>query len=209
MAAQTRIKICGVTDKLEAQKIVEAGVDALGFIFVEQSPRNVDPKTVREIVASLPPFVDAVGVFMDAEASMIEEIIHYCGLTIVQLHGDESPAFCENVPCRVIKSFRMGPAASAEMFLPYSNLVSGFLLDTYHEKTAGGTGKVFDWGLVKKMTPPGPIILAGGLTPDNVEAAIKEVKPFAVDLNSGVEISPGRKNLDKVRQAVRVIRAAA
>jgi phosphoribosylanthranilate isomerase len=208
MNARTRIKVCGMREVAEVAAVVEAGVDAIGMIFVEQSPRYVAPERAREIVASLPPFVDAVGVFLDQDVATVNEIVRSCGLTKVQLHGAESPAYCAEINCRVIKVFRVRPTLSTEDLAPYAGVVSGFLFDTFHEKIAGGTGDTFDWHLLEKLSPPRPIILAGGLTPENVGEAIRQAHPFAVDLNSGVEISPGRKDLAKVRAAIAQVAAA-
>lgn len=208
MNARTRIKVCGMREVVEVAAVVEAGVDAIGMIFVEQSPRYVEPEQAREIVASLPPFVEAVGVFVDQDAAKVNEIIRLCGLTKVQLHGAESPAYCAEINCRVIKVFRVRPTLSAEDLAPYGGVVSGFLFDTFHEKIAGGTGQTFDWHLLEKLSPPRPVILAGGLTPENVGEAIRLAHPFAVDLNSGVEISPGHKDLVKVRAAIAQVAAA-
>ncbi|MGV1099599.1 phosphoribosylanthranilate isomerase [Thiovibrio sp. JS02] len=208
MNARTRIKVCGMREMTEVAEVVAAGVDAVGFIFVAQSPRNIDPERVRKIVKTLPPFVDAVGVFVDQEAAEVNEIVQYCGLTKVQLHGSESPAYCAEINCRVLKAFRIGPSFDPAGFMPYAGEVSAFLLDTYHGEMAGGTGKTFDWSLLEKMELPAPMVMAGGLTPENVGEAIRQAQPFAVDFNSGVELAPGRKDLDKVRAAIAQVMAA-
>ena len=210
MAARTRIKVCGMTDMAEANGLVAAGVDALGFIFVEASPRNIAPEKAREIIASLPPFVDAVGVFVDQELDVVNDIAKYCGLTMVQLHGSESPQYCESVNTRVVKTFSIRPDAEVSetnpFYEPYLEMVSGVLLDTYHEKVAGGTGQTFDWDLIKKCRPSVPLILAGGLTPENIADAVRHVRPFAVDVNSGVEVSPGVKDIGAVERLVETVR---
>ena len=211
MTVRTRIKICGITDIAGARSAVAAGVDALGFIFVAESPRNVDPDTVKDIVATLPPFVDAVGVFMDQYAEVVEDIVQYCGLTLVQLHGSETPEYCGKISGRILKSFRLGQDALAEdhdFYAPYFGVVEGFLLDTFHPKMAGGTGKAFDWSLVDRFRPPGPIVLAGGLNPGNIAAAIETVQPFAVDVNSGVELEPGKKDAEAILRLVANARVA-
>lgn len=208
MAGRTRVKICGMTEPFEVKKAVEAGVDALGFIFVKESPRAIDPERAREMIASLPPFVDAVGVFMNEKPEVIGEIVNYCGLTVVQLHGQEPPEYCQMMPRRVIKAFQVRPEMGPEFLEPYNNVVWAFLLDTYHKEMAGGTGATFDWGLVEKLMPQKPVILAGGLTVDNVGAAINQVHPFAVDVNSGLEISPGRKDTAKIVHLMRQVAAA-
>jgi phosphoribosylanthranilate isomerase len=208
MNGRTRIKVCGMREMAEVAAVVEAGADAIGLIFVAQSPRCLDPERAREIVASLPPFVDAVGVFVDQEIPVVNEIVRDCGLTEVQLHGAESPAYCAQINCRIIKAFRVRASLTTEDLAPYAGAVAGFLFDTFHEKIAGGTGDTFDWHLLEKIASPRPVILAGGLTPENVGAAVRQVRPFAVDLNSGVESAPGRKDLDKVRAAIAQVQAA-
>jgi len=208
MAIRTRIKVCGITEPEDARIAVAAGADGLGFIFVPQSPRHIDPDMVRKITRELPPLVDAVGVFVDEEMEVVEEIMQYCCLSFIQLHGSETPDYCEKISCRVMKSFSIGQATKSEDFAPYAEAVSGFLLDTLHKDMAGGTGQTFDWQLLEHIKPPGPFVLAGGLTPDNVGDAIRQVKPFAVDVNSGVEYQPGRKDPDKLRSFVQAVRKA-
>lgn len=208
MALRTRIKVCGITNKEDARAAVAAGADALGFIFVEQSPRLVNPDMVRAITRELPPFVEAIGVFRDEEMEAVAELIHYCSLTMVQLHGSESPEYCEKISCPVIKSFSIHSETESGELAAYSGIVSGFLLDTYHKDLAGGTGMVFDWKLVEQIKPPGPVILAGGLNPENIVQAIRQVRPFAVDVNSGVEYQPGRKDTDKLKSFADEVRKA-
>lgn len=208
MNARTRIKVCGMRELAEVAAVVAAGVDAIGLIFAEQSPRCIDPERAREIVAGLPPFVEAVGVFVDQEAAKVNEIVRYCGLTMVQLHGAESPACCAEINCRVMKAFRVRESLSTEDLAPYAGEVSAFLFDTFHEKIAGGTGQTFAWHLLEKLAPPRPVVLAGGLTPENVGEAIRQARPYAVDLNSGVESAPGRKDLARVRAAIAQVVAA-
>jgi phosphoribosylanthranilate isomerase len=208
MAFRTRIKVCGITCQEDARAAVAAGIDGLGFIFVEGSPRLVEPDIVRAISGELPPFVDCVGVFRDEAIEEVQEIINYCRLSVVQLHGSESPEYCRKISCQVIKSFCIRPESGNEELAAYADAVSGFLLDTYHKDLAGGTGIAFDWKLVERVNPPGPFILAGGLTPENIGAAIRQVKPYAVDVNSGVEYQPGRKDIDKLKRFVLEVRKA-
>lgn len=208
MAGRTRIKVCGITSLADAEAAVAAGVDALGFIFVDRSPRNIEPEKAREIIRRLPPLVDAVGVFMDHALQEVEEIARFCGLTYVQLHGSESPAFCREIFCRVLKSFAVRAELVESDLAPYCGVVQGFLLDTYHQDMGGGTGELFDWQLVEKLNPPGPVILAGGLQPENVGEAIRLVRPYGVDVNSGIESEPGVKDGDKLRQFVEEVRKA-
>ena len=212
MVGRTRIKVCGMTEEKEAEGAVNAGVDALGFIFVKESPRYVEPEKVRSIIDKLPPFVDAVGVFVDEEVEEVNEIVRYCGLTVAQLHGTESPKYCDEISCRVVKAFHIRPefvqSEHDPYYDPYYGVVEGFLLDTYHEKAAGGTGKTFDWHLLQKVRPPGPLILAGGLQPENIAEAIAVALPYAVDVNSGVESAPGKKDLAKLARFVEEVRKA-
>jgi phosphoribosylanthranilate isomerase len=208
MAYRTRIKVCGITCQEDARIAVAAGADALGFIFVEQSPRLVEPDRVRAMTSELPPFINRVGVFQDEEIELVEEIISYCRLSQVQLHGSESPEYCRKISAQVIKSFCLRQDTDHEELAAYGDAVSGFLLDTYHQDMAGGTGRVFDWTLVGQVKPPAPVILAGGLNPENVREAIRQVKPFAVDVNSGVEYQPGRKDTDRLKNFVQEVRKA-
>lgn len=206
-----RIKMCGTTCIEDALAAVAAGVDALGFIFYEKSLRNVAPETVRLIIDQLPPFVDTVGVFVDREREEVEEIIRYCRLGYAQLHGQESPKYCERLarlapPCQVLKALRVGEHALADDIAPYNDHVKGFLLDTYHKDMVGGTGKSFDWSLISRLNLRKPWILAGGLDADNVAEAVKAVAPYGVDVNSGVENRPGEKNHERIHRFVRRVR---
>jgi phosphoribosylanthranilate isomerase len=194
---QVKVKVCGMTSLKDALVAVEEGADAVGFIFYKKSPRSVTMKTVREIVLELPPFVDTVGVFVDETAEQINKIADYCNLDIIQLHGDESPTFCKKIRRRVIKAFRIKDMQSVKKLSGF--LVCGFLLDTFSENLHGGTGKVFDWNLVLPAKKFGPVIMAGGLTPNNVQQAIRQVRPYGVDVCSGVESEPGIKDHKKIR----------
>ena len=206
MTGRTRIKVCGITRLEDAQFAVASGVDALGFIFAEKSKRKVDPDQARRIIRDLPPFVAAVGVFVDAEAERVCELVKYCGLSVVQLHGREGVEFCAGMVVPVVKAFAIRPESSDREFAPYAPVVAGFLFDTWHEKLAGGTGASFDWSLLSGFIIPRPLILAGGLSPANVGAAVRQVRPFAVDVNSGVEVSPGVKDQALISAVVREVR---
>ena len=208
MVSRTRIKICGMTDKTEVAHAVASGVDALGFIFVKKSPRYIDPEQAREVFSIIPPFVDAVGVFMDEDPDLVSEIAQYCSLTLLQLHGSESPEYCKNFNLRILKAFQVTPEMTTETLNCYRNTVSGFLLDTYHKDKGGGTGETFDWSLVDKLEFDAPFVLAGGLTVDNVGEAISKVRPYAVDVNSGIEKEPGRKDVVLIEKLVERVRAA-
>ncbi len=201
---RTRVKMCGTTRGEDAREAVRLGVDALGFIFYRRSPRFIEPAAAGEIIAQLPPLVDRVGVFVNAPLDEIEACAA-CGLSMVQLHGGESPQFCREVRaalpyCRVIKAFRVGEGSTPEDFAAYEESVDAFLLDTYVKGAPGGTGQIFDWSRVRELKLARPLFLAGGLTPENVVRAIDEVGPYAIDINSGVEARPGVKDPQRLAQ---------
>jgi len=202
---QVKVKICGMTNLQDVKVAVANGVDAVGFIFYKKSPRSVTMQTVREIVSELPPFVDSVGVFVNETAEQINKIADRCNLDRVQLHGDESPAFCKKIHRRVIKAIRVKDIQSLKKLSDYP--VSSFLLDTFSEDQYGGTGKVFDWYLAYPAKKYGPIILAGGLTPNNVRQAIQRIQPYGVDVCSGVESQPGIKDHKKMQAFLKNVKA--
>ncbi len=194
-----RIKICGITNLEDARLAAELGAHALGFIFYPKSPRSVRPETAREIIDNLPPLVMTVGVFVDEEAGVVRGIAETAGLDWVQLHGQESPEYCCSLGRRVIKGFRIKDQSSLTLLPSYQGVVQAILLDTYKAGTAGGTGETFDWGLARQAGELGPIILAGGLTTVNVAQAIHAARPAAVDVASGVEAAPGKKDPEKLK----------
>ena len=202
---QVKVKICGMTNLNDVKVAVDGGVDAVGFIFYKKSPRSVTMQAVREIVLELPPFVDSVGVFVNETAEQINKIADHCKLDRVQLHGDESPAFCKKIRRRVIKVIRVKDIQSLKKLSDYP--VSSFLLDTFSEDQYGGTGKVFDWNLAYSAKKYGPIILAGGLTPINVRQAIQRIQPYGVDVCSGVESQPGIKDHKKMQAFLKNVKA--
>lgn len=204
---RTRVKICGMTDMEEVRYAVAAGVDALGFIFAQASPRYIEPERAKAIIGSLPPFVDAVGVFLNDDAEHVEEIVQYCNLTVIQLHGSETPDYCRRFQTRVVKAFQVHDQLQADDLRPYEDVVAGFLLDTYDKKQAGGTGQTFDWSIIDKLQPERPVILAGGLGPANVAQAISAVRPFAVDVNSAIETEPGRKDPELISRLMAAVAA--
>lgn len=189
-----KVKICGLTNYEDAILAAELGADALGFIFYKDSPRYVDFTRAYEICRSLPPFIFKVGVFVDEDISVVNQYIEALRLDRVQLHGNESPEYCRQIKCgQIIKSFRLKESKDLSKLANYDK-VSAFLLDAYHPKKPGGTGQTFDWQLaIEAKKYSCPIILSGGLTPENVVAAIRLVRPYAVDVASGVESSPGKK----------------
>jgi phosphoribosylanthranilate isomerase len=189
-----KVKICGTTNYEDALFAVESGADALGFIFAD-SPRRILPETARDIIRRLPPFIESVGVFVNEVPEVITEIVSLCGIDLIQLHGKETPDICAQFMPRVIKTIAVKDDSVLKDIPSYRGSVKGLLLDTYSEKTAGGTGKVFNWDLAIQIKDMGmPIILAGGIGPSNIVEAVSKVKPYAVDVNSGVEERPGKKS---------------
>ena len=200
-----KVKICGITNQQDASAAVALGVDALGFIFAK-SPRQIEPDTARAIINSLPPFVMSVGVFVNEDPAKIREIVGFCGLDMIQFHGDETPEICGEFMPRAIKAFQLKDESSLEQIKPYYGKVRAFLFDTYSNEKRGGTGKAFDWSLAIKGRVQGvPMILSGGLSPSNIEEAVSTVRPYAVDVNSGVEKSPGIKDHNLMEQLMEVI----
>jgi phosphoribosylanthranilate isomerase len=202
--ASIRIKICGITNLDDALCAVAAGADALGFVFYEKSPRYVLPEKVGQIVVQLPPFVTTVGLFVNADAETIRQTMWTAGLNVVQLHGDETAEDCSLSPYQVIKAVRVKDADSLAGIDHYN--VSALLLDAWNERQYGGTGEQFDWQLAKQLTGRLPLVLAGGLTLDNVAQAIRIVSPYAVDVSSGVEVRPGFKDHNKIRKFIQQVR---
>ena len=195
-----RVKICGITNRGDAGAAVEAGADALGFIFAP-STRKVSPQAAREIIRSLPPFVIKVGVFVNERISIIREIVEWCGINVIQFHGSESPEVVRRFYPASIKAFKMKAPESVEAISAYR--MGAALLDTYYPSLEGGTGKAFNWSWALAAKKAGvPVILSGGLNPDNVRDAIQMVHPYAVDVASGVESSPGKKDRNKVQDFI-------
>lgn len=199
----TRVKICGIRTASAALAAAEAGADAVGFVFYPPSPRFVPPARAAELARRLPPFVLRVGVFVNAPVEVVEDVAEQVGLDVVQLHGDEPPEVCARLRRRVIKAVRVdGPEAVARA---REYPVAAVLLDAHVPGLYGGTGRRFDWSLVRGLDKP--VILSGGLTPDNVGEAIRQARPYAVDASSGVE-TEGEKDPEKIAAFVRAVRAA-
>ncbi|HTR43715.1 MAG TPA: phosphoribosylanthranilate isomerase [Pseudomonadales bacterium] len=201
-----RIKICGITNAADGRAAVEAGADAIGFIFYEKSPRYVALETAAEISRELPPFVMRVGVFVNAPEEFVTRAIADCGLTMLQFHGDETPEFCTQFGLMSMKAFRMHGPETLEQIPQYET--DAYLLDAYSSTTIGGSGEKFNWDLAIEAQKFGkPIFLAGGLTPENVAEAIRKVRPFGVDVSSGVERAPGKKDHNKVKAFIAAVRS--
>jgi phosphoribosylanthranilate isomerase len=195
---ETRVKICGITNLADAQAAVEAGADALGFNFYDKSPRFVTIQRAAEITKQIPPFVMRVGVFVNAPEEFVLRAIAEAGLTMLQFHGDEPPDFCAQFGLMSMKAFRIRDEKSLEELPKFQTDAN--LLDAYSPEARGGTGEKFNWNLAVEAQKFGkPVFLAGGLTPENVAEAVRKVKPFGVDVASGVESAPGKKDAAKVK----------
>lgn len=201
-----RSKICGITRLEDARAAVAAGADAIGFVFYPKSPRAVTIEQAQAIIASLPPFVTTVGLFVDMPREQLQQLLVQVPLDLLQFHGDETPEQCEGFGRPYIKALRVKSGADVARQIAQYASASGILLDTFIAGVPGGTGETFDWSLVPQGLQM-PIILAGGLTPDNVQAAIKQVKPYAVDVSGGVEASKGIKDLSKVKAFIQAVRS--
>ncbi len=204
--------MCGTTRLDDAQKAIDLGVDALGFIFVPSSARYIEPEKAREITAELPPFITTVGVFVNEGVIEIEETVDYLGLSAIQLHGDEDPDFCKKVvralpSCTVMKAFRVGEHTQETDLSPFNERVKGFVLDSYVKDQEGGTGVSFDWQILARLNIQKPFVLAGGLSPENINNALDIARPYGVDVNSGIELSPGVKNHEELERFIFQVRA--
>ena len=201
-----RVKICGITNIKDAVAAAEYGADALGFVFQPKSPRAITPETAKNIVSALPPFITTIGVFVNESKLEIERIIRYVGLNIVQLHGNEPPDACQ-LNRKVIKAIRVKDLTDLEPLKRYD--VSAFLLDTYSPHTMGGTGQIFNWDIAVEAKKFGRIILAGGLNHENIEEAIKWVRPYGIDVATGVESNKkGEKDHKKLKLFIEKAREA-
>jgi phosphoribosylanthranilate isomerase len=202
-----KIKICGITNSADAQAAVEAGADMVGFIFADESPRRVSVQKAAEISRTLPPHVVRVGVFVNASEDFVADTAREAGLSLLQFHGEENSWFCTQFGIMSMKAFRMRDEKSLDQLLDFTT--DAWLLDTYVEGERGGSGKVFNWQLAVAAQKFGkPIFLAGGLKPDNVALAIRQTRPFAVDVSSGVESSPGKKDHARIAAFIRAAKLA-
>lgn len=192
-----RVKVCGITRCEDARIAVQLGVDAIGFVFWHHSARYIDPDSAHRIAVGLPPFVCTVGVYVDPDAAWVEETIQVARLNLLQFHGDEPPEFCNQFSQPYIKAVRVKQDTDLLQYAERYNTAKGLLLDTYAKNTPGGTGHTFDWHLIPQHLPL-PLILSGGLNPNNVAMAIKQTQPWAVDVSSGVENAKGIKDEKKI-----------
>jgi len=197
MAGKVRVKICGITTAEDASVAVSCGADALGFVFFSGSPRAVSEEVAAAIIATLPPFVTTVGVFVDEKAERVNEVARRCGLDVVQLHGSESPEYCALMERRTVKAFRIRDWQDLDPVVNYR--VSAILLDTYVAGEFGGTGQTFNWDIARELAKTHPVILSGGLSPENVRDAVRTARPYAVDVSSGVERAGDKRRKDPER----------
>ena len=211
MPHSPKVKICGITNLDDALAAVDAGADALGFVFYRESPRHVTADVVGQIVSRLPPLILAVGVFVDDDAKVVRDVFDQCGLGLAQLHGHETPAYCESLGRPILKGIRLRDRTVLATLASFWSLthVRGLVVDAYSDTAFGGTGLVTDWTLAAEAARRGPILLAGGLTSDNVQEAVRMVQPYGVDISSGVEASPGKKDHMKIRSFVRAAKLAS
>lgn len=193
----TRIKICGITRVADLINIAHAGADAIGLVFYPPSPRNVSIQQAAELLSHLPPFVTVVGLFVNANADTVREVMAQVSLDVLQFHGDETPDYCAQFGKPYLKAIRVKAGVDLQQCAARFHSAQGLLLDAYVEGIHGGTGASFDWALIPKDLPL-PVILSGGLDPQNVAAAILQVQPYAVDVSSGVEAAKGIKDAGKV-----------
>lgn len=202
----TKIKICGITNKQDAISAAGLGVDMLGFVCYKKSKRYIEPKIIKDIANELPPYVAKVGIFVDEDPEKVSEIAQDCLFDMLQFHGEESPEYCAGFKnsYKIIKAFRIKDQKSLKGINDYN--ADYYLLDTYSAESKGGTGRCFNWNILTGYELLRPIILSGGLTPSNVPQAIDIVSPYGVDVSSGVEMSPGKKDLDLMKKFVENIR---
>jgi phosphoribosylanthranilate isomerase len=193
-----KVKICGITSVEDAQTAIAAGADLLGFVFYEKSPRRVTLEQAAAIARTVPPYVVCVGLFVDAPAEFVAEAMSACGLQLLQFHGDETPEYCRQFGAMSMKAFRVKDADTIRALSEYPT--DAWLLDAFVPGQQGGTGHTFNWDLAVEAVKLGKLVfLAGGLTPENVAEAVRRVQPYGVDVSSGVESAPGKKDPAKVR----------
>ncbi|MCK8514854.1 phosphoribosylanthranilate isomerase [Methylonatrum kenyense] len=203
---RTRIKICGITDPEDARQVAAAGIDAIGLVFHPASPRHVTADQAAAVINAVPPFISVVGLFLNPGADAVRDVLRRLPIDQLQFHGTESAAFCRQFGRRYVKALGMaGDVTELDARVAEHGDASGFLLDSHAPGEQGGTGRVFDWGSFPRDYPR-PLVLAGGLRCDNVAAAVRQCRPFAVDVSSGVEREPGRKCPEQVSQFVSEVR---
>ncbi|HUH65421.1 MAG TPA: phosphoribosylanthranilate isomerase [Syntrophales bacterium] len=204
MTTKVEIKVCGITTMEDAAMAFSYGADALGFIFYEKSQRYVTPEAAFHIIESLPPAISKVGVFVNHDINVVRDIYHFCRLDLIQLHGDESPDYCLEIPQAILIK-AVSPKSDSDLALTEGYAVKAFLVDARDSGLYGGTGKLSNWEIARKLSRRHPVILSGGLNAENILTAIEKVSPDGVDVNSGVEFSPGSKDPKKVRSIIDMV----
>lgn len=204
---RTRIKICGITSTKDLRLATQAGADAIGLVFYPPSPRHIDLDRAAEIIDQLPAFVTSVALFVNPAPSDVEAVLKHLSIDLLQFHGSEDEAFCRQFESRYIKALPMNPDVNIKELIGCYSSASAILLDAYHPEVPGGTGESFDWDRIPKDMDS-PLILAGGLNPNNICKAVKKVAPFAVDVSSGVEAEKGVKDSGKIAQFIRGVQQA-
>jgi phosphoribosylanthranilate isomerase len=201
----TRTKICGITRTEDVQSVAASGADAFGLVFYAKSPRHVTPQQAREVIRAVPPFLSAVGLFVNPAESEVREVLSQVPLDVLQFHGEEEPEFCAQFGRPYLKAIRVRPGVNlVECAARYAG-AQALLLDAYVEGTHGGTGASFDWAMIPQELPL-PVILSGGLDANNVAEAIRQVRPYAVDVSSGVEASKGIKDATKIAAFIKEVK---
>ena len=203
----TRVKICGITRIEDGVAAAQAGADAIGLVFAPASPRRVSAEQAADIAAALPPFVSCVALFVDPGAAQVRAVLETFRPDLLQFHGDEPPDFCAAFGLPYLKAVRVRPGTDLLQYAALYAGARGLLLDAYHPDSHGGTGQRFDWDLIPRELPR-PVVLAGGLDPDNVAAAVRRVRPWAVDVSSGVEMAKGIKDAGRIARFIREVRNA-
>ena len=203
---QTRIKFCGMTNQQDVQRAIELGIDAVGFVFVSDSPRYVTLEQAQKIIEKVPPFIIKVGLFMNSEREYIHSVLKNIRLDLLQFHGEESEDFCLQFQCPYLKAVPMRSILSLSDYCKNYPSAVGFVLDSHAEGQMGGSGEAFEWSQIPKNHDK-PMILAGGLTPENVAEAIRSAHPYAVDVSSGIEASKGIKDLVKMEHFIKEVRS--
>jgi len=200
-----KIKICGITNPENAEKICQLNINAIGLVFYNKSPRAISISQAKEIIDSIPPFISKVGLFVNSDPSLVDRVLNNVNIDTLQFHGSESPSDCSQFQMPFIKAIRMNKETNLLMQAEEYSDATGLLLDSFEEDSFGGTGKTFDWSLIKDKINL-PIILAGGLNKDNVIKAIKMTQPYAIDISSGVESKKGIKDIEKTKEIIGIVR---
>jgi phosphoribosylanthranilate isomerase len=201
-----KVKICGITDSENAKKIGQLNINAIGLVFYDKSPRAISIPQANKIIDSLPPFISKVGLFVNSKSSYIDQVLNSVNIDTIQFHGDESPSDCSQFQMPFIKAIRMREGTNLLKQAEEFSSAAGLLLDSFEEDSYGGTGKSFDWNLIRDNIDL-PIILAGGLNKDNVISAIEKTQPYAIDISSGVEVEKGIKDIGKTKEIIEIVKS--